>query len=150
MIFDRTIEDVNAAFFIRADKVQKGKELTIDDINTLERGTLTINTLNRIESKQAQLREILIEIGYGVGDIFNSVWDFNGIFKQEDFDRISQNDQKLKDAFFVYSDTPKMSSNNYRLYSVINDVEKILADIEKMIAEIKSNYRICGATVCGE
>jgi hypothetical protein len=78
------------------------------------------------------------------------VWDFSAIFKQEDFDRILTNEQKLKDAFFIYPDTPNVSSNNYRLFSVINEVEKILADIEKMTDDVKSNYRICGVAVCGE
>ena len=150
MIFDRTMEDVFAAISIREDKVQKGIELTDDDITTLERGTLTINTLNRIENKQAELKEILVEMGYGVGEISNSEWDYSGIFKQEDFDRILTNEQKLKDAFFVYHDTPNVSSNNYRLFSVINEVEKILADIEEMTDDVKSNYRRCGVTVCGE
>ena len=150
MIFNRTIEDVLAAISIRAEKVQKGIELTESDVTALERGTLTINTLNRIENKQAELKEILVDMGYGVGDISNSVWDFLGLFKQEDFDRILTNEQKLKDAFFIYSDTPNVSSNNYRLFSVINEVEKILADFETMINDVKSNYRICGVAVCGE
>lgn len=150
MIFDRTIEDVLAAISIRADKVQKGEELTDDDISILERGTLTINTLNRIEDKQAKLKEILVEMGYGVGNTQNTVWDYSEIFKQEDFDRILTNEQKLKDAFFVYPDTPNVSSNNYRLFSIINEVEKILEDIEKMTNDVKSNYSICGVAVCGE
>ena len=150
MIFNRTIEDVLAAISVRADKVQKGEELTEDDVNTLERGTLTINTLNRIENKQAELKDILISMGYSVEQISNSVWNFLDIFKQEDFDRILTNEQKLKDSFFVYLDTPTVSSNNYRLFSVINEVEKILADIEKMTDDVKSNYRRCGVAVCGE
>lgn len=150
MIFDRTMEDVISAISVRAEKVQKGEKLTAEDIEILERGTLTINTLNRIENKQAELKEILIEMGYGVSAMPNSVWDFSEIFKQEDFDRILTNEQKLKDAFFVYSSTPSVSINNYRLFSVINEVEKILDDIEKMTDDVKSNYRICGVTVCGE
>lgn len=150
MIFDRTTEDVIAAISIRSNIVQKGEELSEDDVSTLERGTLTINTLNRIENKQAELKNILIEMGYVVSNISNSVWDFSSIFKQEDFDRILTNEQKLKDAFFVYPDTPTVSSNNYRLFSVINEVEKILADIEEMADDVKSNYRRCGVAVCGE
>jgi hypothetical protein len=144
------MEDVIAAISVRADKVQKGEKLTAEDIEILERGMLTINTLNRIENKQAELKEILVEMGYGVGGISNSVWDDTGIFKPEDFDRILENEQKLKNAFFVYSSTPSVSSNNYRLFSVINEVEKILDDIEKMADDVKANYRICGVAVCGE
>lgn len=150
MIFDRTMEDVLAAISVRADKVQKGEELTAEDIDTLERGLLTIHTLNRIENKQSELKNILVDMGYHVTNLSHSLWDDTGTFKQEDFDRILTNNQKLKDAFFVYSDTPTVSSNNYRLFSVINEVEKILDDIEQMIDDVISNYRRCGLAVCGE
>ena len=52
MIFDRTQNDVDTAIRLRREKVQTFQELTESEIVILEKGTLTINTLNRIESKQ--------------------------------------------------------------------------------------------------
>lgn len=150
MIYDRTMADVTTAISIRAEKVQKGVSLTSEDIVALERGTLTYNTLNRIENKQEELKNLFFDMGYSVDDMSHSVWNNKDIFKQSDFDRILDNEEKLKNAFFVYKDTPKIANNNYRIYSTINEVEKILFDLDVMINDIKSHYAICGAIVCGE
>ena len=58
MIFDRTQEDVDTAVRLRNEKVKEFKNLTNEEINTLERGTITINTLNRIENKQTEIAEL--------------------------------------------------------------------------------------------
>ena len=150
MIFDRTIEDINAAISIRADKVQKGVKLTESDIIALERGTLTYNTLNRIENKQEELKNLFYNMGYMTETIINKLWDNSGIYSQAEFDRLIENTEKLKRAFFVYLDTPIIPNNNYRQYNTMNAVEKILYDVDVMINDIKSHYRICGVAVCGE
>ena len=56
MIFDRTQNDVDTAILLRNTKVKKFETLTESEIATLEKGTLTINTLNRIEAKQEELK----------------------------------------------------------------------------------------------
>lgn len=150
MIYDRTMADVTTAISIRAEKVQKGVELTESDITALERGTLTYNTLNRIENKQEELKNLFYDMGYTTETIINKMWDSSGIYKQEEFDRLIENTEKLKRAFFVYSDTPIIPNNDYRQYNTINAVEKILYDLDVMINDIKSHYRICGVAVCGE
>lgn len=150
MIYDRTMADVTTAISIRAEKVQKGIELTESDITALERGTLTYNTLNRIENKQEELKNLFYDIGYTTETITNKMWDKSGIYAQEEFDRLIENTEKLKRAFFVYSDTPIIPNNNYKQYNTINAVEKILYDLDVMINDIKSHYRICGVAVCGE
>ena len=150
MIFDRTQNDVDTAILIRSEKVQNFETLTESEIATLEKGTLTINTLNRIENKQSELKNLFDEMGYWTTDITNKVWEYSDIFKPEEFDRILSNLDVLKKAFFVYNDTPKIPSNNYRNFHVINDVEKILYDLDVMINDIKSHYRECGTFECGE
>ena len=57
MIFDRTQEDIEKAYELRS-KLQNGDSLTESEMTLLERGTLTINTLNRIEEKIIQLIEV--------------------------------------------------------------------------------------------
>ena len=150
MITNRTQYDVDAAILLRNTKVKKFEALTESEIETLERGTLTINTLNRIEAKQEELKNLFNDMGYWNKPITNKVWDFSCIFKGEEFDRILRNIEILRKAFFVYKDTPDIPDNNYRKYQTINDVEKIIDDLDVMINDVKSHYRECGTFECGE
>ena len=59
MIFDRTASDVDAAIKIRDEKVKSYQELTEEDVDILERGFITLNTINRIEEKQSELKSLL-------------------------------------------------------------------------------------------
>lgn len=149
MIFNRTQNDVDTAISLRAEKVQKFQELTSDEVETLERGTLTINTLNRIESKQEELKNLFNSMGYWNSPIIIKTWNSSQIFKGEEFDRILNNLEMLKEAFFVYKDTPNTPLPVYH-YTNINDIEKILYDLDMMIDDIKVRYRQCGTFQCGE
>ena len=148
MIFDRTISDVRNAQRIRKDKVQKGEALTEAEKSVLERGTLSYNTLNRIELKQAELASVLTEMGYPVS-IVNKQWATEAIFTESEFIRIIDNNAKLRKSFFVYKNTPMDAVPAYR-YSEINALEHILYDLERMIEYVKSKYRRCGMYNCGE
>lgn len=149
MIYDRTQNDIDTALSVRA-RLQSGEALTDEYMRLLERGTLTINTLNRIEQKQAQLKEIFNSLGYWeTKDVVNAEWTYNDFFKQTDFDRILRNLEILKSAYYVYEDTPSMPNRNYRQFTTINAVENILADLEKMIEDMNSRYMYCGETECG-
>lgn len=150
MIFDRTQTDIENAVKIRAEKLQKNLPLTESEISTLEKGTLTINTLNRIENKQNELKNLFNQIGYWNTRIQNKSWSYEDFFLQEDFDRILVNLDVLRNAFFAYKDTPKTPSGNYRDYQIINCVEKILHDLDVMISDVKSQYKRCGIYRCGE
>ena len=149
MIFDRTQNDVDTAILLRDTKVKKFEELTENEIATLEKGTLTINTLNRIEDKQRELKNLLDADVYFVENFESKSWNYTDYFKQADFDRILDNLSKLKRSYFVYSTTPKVTDNNYRRYQTINAVEHILNDLDLMINDVKSNYRQCGNAECG-
>jgi uncharacterized membrane protein YgaE (UPF0421/DUF939 family) len=149
MIYDRTVADVNLALEIISKKVKQFVQLTDKDVQTLERGTITINTLNRIESKQNELRSLFNDLGYWNTDIQNKTWTFNDIFSITDFERILRNTDILREAFYVYSSTPSTPQSRYH-YEVINSIEKILYDLEQMIDDMKSKYRECGTFQCGE
>lgn len=148
MIYDRTANDVKSALQIYSSKFTKGIELTDDDIAVLERGMVTINTLNRIESKQSELQLILNDMLYGDMDISNKIWIDTQFFYQEDLDRIVNNTAILRNQFYVYVNTPENPRPEYH-YREFNLMERILNDIEKMIEYVKSNYRECGAYECG-
>ena len=149
MITNRTQYDVDAAILLRDTKVKNFEALTETEIATLEKGTLTINTLNRIEEKQEDLKGILNDMGYWNTPITNKVWGENDIFNVVDFQRILDNTNVLRNAFFVHKDTPNTPPISYH-WQDINALEKILYDIDVMINDVKSHYRECGTFESGE
>ena len=152
MIFNRTQNDVDTAILLRDTKVKNFEELTESEIATLEKGTITINTLNRIESKQDELKNLFNDIGYWNKPITNKQWTENDIFDnngERDFQRILDNTNILRQAFFVYKDTPNTPPVSYH-WQDINALEKILYDLDVMINDVKSHYRQCGTFECGE
>lgn len=149
MIYNRTQEDINAAIYVRDEKVKKMQELTESDITKLERGMITYNTLNRIETKQEELKNLFNDMGYWNTPIINNVWGENDIFNVDEFHRILDNTNVLRNAFFVYNNTPNTPPISYH-YNDINALEKILVDLDDMIDDVKSKYRRCGTFRCGE
>lgn len=149
MIFDRTQNDVDTAILLRDTKVKNFEALTESEIATLEKGTLTSNTLNRIENKQEELKNLFNDMGYWNTQITNKTWGENDIFNEDEFQRILDNTNVLRNAFFVYKDTPNTPPISY-YWQDINSLEKILYDLDVMINDVKSNYRECGTFYCGE
>lgn len=149
MIFNRTQDDVDASIDI-IKNTKNAEDLTLEQRQQLERGTLTINTLNRIENKQTELKNLFNSIGYYNVEVDNREWTYTDYFFPSDFERILINLESLKNAFFVYSTTPIVPDDNYRRYQTINAVEKILYDLDAMINDIKNRYRQCGTFQCGE
>ena len=149
MIFDRTQNDVDTAILLRNTKVKKFETLTESEIATLEKGMLTINTLNRIETKQRRIKKSFYAMGYWNTPITNKTWGENDIFNADEFQRILDNTNVLRKAFFVYKDTPNTPPISY-YWDDINSLEKILYDLDVMINDVKSNYRECGNFECGE
>lgn len=148
MIFNRTQIDVRKALQLRKEKVQQKQALTEADKSALERGTLSLSTLNRIEYKQAELMGIIRDMGYYI-TIHNREWTRNDIFTKSDFERITRNNTQLREAFFVYEDTPSDAEPRY-YFQEINSLERILYDLEDMAEYVKQHYRECGNYTCGE
>ncbi len=149
MIYDRTAADVAKAINIRKNKVSKGVNLTEQDLLTMERGSFTINTANRIEDKQSQLKALLADMGYYGTNIVNVKWELGDVFFLEDLVRIVDNTSALRKAFMVFSDTPTNPRAEYH-YREVNLMEKVLYDLGEMVDVVKKNYRECGAFNCGE
>lgn len=149
MIFDRSQNDVIESIRIRNEKIKKFIELTNAEKEILEKGFLTINTINRIESKQEELKNRFNEIGYYNTPTENKSWSKGDIFFDEDFKRILNNNILLRDSFFETSDMPQNDIGIYG-FEEINKIEKILNDLELSLEFVKSNYKICGTFKCGE
>ena len=75
MIFDRTQNDVDTAILLRNTKIKKFEALTESEITILEKGTITYNTLNRIEDKQEELKNLFNDMGYWNTPTTNKVWE---------------------------------------------------------------------------
>lgn len=148
MITDRTQLDVQKAKNIIEEKVKKFIELTSAEEKTLERGTVTINTINRIEDKQVEIQEILNDMGYWNVSILNKKWSSGDVFRQSDLDRIVENNSMLRSAFYALKDSPVNAIGKYH-YSEFNSLERILLDIFTNIEYTISRYRRCGNFNCG-
>lgn len=158
MIFDRTQNDVDTAIRLRNEKVKFDPvtmqpinldELTPAELQTLNKGTFNYTDLNRIENKQNELKNLFNDMGYWNTSITNEVWSENDIFNVDEFQRIIDNTNVLRRAFFVYKDTPNTPPISYR-WQDINSLEKILYDLEFMANNVVNNYRECGNFECGE
>lgn len=149
MIFDRTQNDVDTAISLRDTKVKAFEELTESEIATLEKGTMTYNTINRIENKQEELKNLFNDMGYWNTPITNKMWGETDIFNVDEFQRIIDNTNVLREAFFTYTYTPNTPPVSY-YFEDINALEKILNDLDVMISNIKADYRFCGDFECGE
>ncbi len=149
MIYDRTQSDIDAAEEALA-AVQRGEPLTAQIIAALIKGTLNISVMNRIESKEDELSGLFAADYYFSDYIQTKSWTYYDYFKPSDFDRILDNLQKLRQAYFTHTSTPEIPDRNYFRYQTINAVEYMLNDLDIMINEIKSYYRECGAYECGE
>ena len=148
MIFDRTQEDVDTAVRLRNEKVKEFKNLTSEEINTLERGTITINTLNRIENKQIEIAELFSNLSINV-EIENKSWKETQIFNKVEFQRILDNLNVLVKSFYVYRNTPNVPRVSYH-FEDINSIEKILFDLEELYNKTLQSFRYCGTLYCGQ
>lgn len=150
-VTDRTQADVDNAKAIRANKIQTGGTPTSAEYATLDKGSITHETLNRIENNQAYLKSLLNEAGYWGISTQNraTAWITGDILRAEDWQRILNNETALKTAYFIYTDTPQ-TPNTLLTYGNLNSVEKILDDLEHMINAMEQTYRYCGTFICGE
>ena len=143
MIFDRTQADVNNAIDIRTNKLQKFEALTDREMEILEKGFFTITTLNRIDDKQGELAVLLTDMGYLQTPIVNKAWNNTQIFSREEFQRIINNTNVLRQAFFVYKDTPNTPPVSF-YWDDVNALEKILYSLQQAIDSVKASTIYAG------
>lgn len=149
MIYDRTLTDVKNAIKIREEKIKNLLPLEADEVEILQKGLVTVDTINRIEKKEAELKSLINGIGYYNTNFINKEWNVGDFFKSEDLERIFNNAIILKNAFFTFYNTPKNANARY-FFVEFNNLEKILVDIGFMIPIVKLFYNQCGTFNCGE
>jgi flagellar biosynthesis/type III secretory pathway chaperone len=143
MIYDRTAQDVEQAQEIFETKVKNFVALTEDEKTALERGRVTVDTLNRIEQKQAEIATMLKQWHYLKQDIANKTWS-SGVFRQEDLKRLADNTKILRDCFYVMSANIANPAARF-YYTEFNNMEKILWETSQLIKFTESSFKHCGS-----
>lgn len=149
MIFDRTQADVTMALSIRENKIKLFTPPSEDELRHLERGFIDHTTLNRIENKQAELRDLLVASGSSFFNIETKTWTADDIFNETEFQRLVDNLDVLKSEINVLPDTPDTPQPAF-YFIIINDIEKILFDMDVLLQNMISAYCFCGELYCGE
>lgn len=151
MIFNRTQEDVNNAIKIREEKIKKFISLTDEELAILERGIITINTLNRIEDKQEELKNLFEEAGYNL-DLIIKKWEVKDFFTELDWQNWFDNFQTIKENIPLYDNMPEIpNATNLKIdYKIMNDIEKFLYLVEEIYEKIKSMYVYSGTIYSGQ
>jgi hypothetical protein len=149
MIFDRTYDDVEQAQRLFDEKVKQFIPLTDDEKEIMERGRCTLDTINRIEKKQAELKAIINDMGYFNTPAENYTWSRYDVFGAGQADRLVDNTKRLREAFRVFESTPSLPNVLYQ-FDALNSIEKNLHDMHIVADEVKLRYRICGTFNTGE
>ena len=102
---------------------------TAEDVtNRTAKGSISYVDLNRVETACKELGEILL-----VGIVTKTDWMMRDFRKDSDMQRIQQNIQKLRDAYFVKPSTPATPRRiEYQTVAEANSIEQILEDIHAM------------------
>lgn len=160
LIYDRTESDETASAAIRKSYQTLGNwsGLTDAEMTQLERGTLTYNTLNRVESAVKLLAAALTAAGYPVeiapvlkgGKAEDREWQEGDIVRRAQWTTHLDNVQRLRDAYYTLAETEELPAPEDKLgYAGANTIEKILADIDLLIDCMKASYRRCGTFRAG-
>ena len=124
-IFDRTEEDVLKV--ITYDNIGY-KYLTQEQKAEWDnglKGALNYVDLNRIEGNIQHLFNI-----YGiVGITIKTNWNYTDIVTVNNFQRILNNIDRLRNTFKVYETTPNTPNIPINTYQKVNEIEKILYDM---------------------
>lgn len=148
MIFNRTEKDVKDAILIRDEKIKNFLSLSQEEIDIIEKGFLTKNTIERIENAQKELESVFHEMGYHGFNISTKNIEEYEFFYMDDLERIVNNNISLRNAFLSTSKMPKNASAKYD-YINLNLLEKLLFDLENLASFIRQNYSECGNVECG-
>ena len=160
LIYDRTESDETASAAIRKSYQTLGNWSGLTDAERaqLERGMLTYNTLNRVESAVKTLAAALTSAGYPVevtpvlkgSKAEDREWQEGDIVRRAQWLTYLDNVQRLRDAYYTLAETGQLPKPGDKLgYVGANTIEKVLADIDLLIDCMKSSYRRCGTFRAG-
>lgn len=160
LVYDRAEDDVTSSAAIRKSyqKLGNWSGLTDTERAQLERGTLTYNTLNRVESAVKTLAAALTSAGYPVevtpvlkgNKAEDREWQEGDIVRRAQWTTYLDNVQRLRDAYYTLAETGELPAPEDKLkYTGANTIEKVLADIDLLLDGMKSIYRRAGTFTAG-
>lgn len=160
LIYDRTKSDETSSAAIRKSYQTLGNWSGLTDAERaqLERGTLTYNTLNRVEAAVKTLAAVLTAAGYPVeiapvlkgSKAEDREWQEGDIVRRAQWTAYLNNVQRLRDAYYTFAETGELPKPHDKLdYQGANTIEKILVDIDLLIGCMKASYRRCGTFRAG-
>lgn len=149
IIYDRTATDVSLAKEIIENVIKNEQEPNEEQLETLSRGTITLDTIQRIQKNQAELSKLFFDSFYFGEEVIKKEFSENDIFNDFDLQNIIGNCHILAKRFFVYQTTPDNIKAQYT-YESTNGIEKIIYDLNKNYNFMLSNQKECDTFFCGE
>lgn len=141
-VYDRTQSDVDRVKELNRKYLSR----TITEEEKTEwsaglKGALNISDLNRIESNTAQLASLLAVT------VQTKTWDYNDIPRANDYLRIRNNVQAVRDAWASLSDTPETPTQPLITFQKWNDIERILHDVNYVYERTMNSYYYCDTEI---
>ena len=115
-----------------------------DILDRTPNGHCNYNDLNRIEGNCEVLKNFLGVV------IQTRTWIRSDFPTVSDFDRIRNNIQSLRDAYYTYPETPNTPENPINTWPKFNDIERILRDIYILYTKNLSAFYHVGELYAGE
>ena len=121
-------------------------QLDID--NDTEKGQYTYTDLNRVESWCKYIADVLNGYNYHVSINAKTDWKESDYHWSEDLERIRQNVNRLKKAYFSFTQIPE--NLEYMTFEKANEIEKILHELDCVLAGMESNFIYSGVADSGQ
>lgn len=144
-VYDRTQADVDRVKYLNeryisgtiTDEEKREWNIGINGSAGLK-GAFNLADINRIEINCQTIGELLS------ADVEVKKWEYGDIPRVGDYLRIRDNVQKIRDAFFTFSNTPPTPIQPLNTYQKWNDIERILHDVYYVYMRIQNSYYYCG------
>lgn len=120
----------------------------LDITNLTSKAYCNYTDLNRIEQWCEYLAEILNNYNYFVNIVTKTNWTMLDFPTQSEMERIRENINTLKQAYFAFTQVPENLEN--MTWQMANNIEKILFEIEKILSCMENNFEYCGVASMGQ
>ena len=119
------------------------------------KGSLTPDTLNRLENNIAVLTEMLDALGSAQAGIIvrEEPWTRNDYLLLREFNRIKQNILYIRRTGIIQAGTPTIElSAKFAgvTWQELNAMERILFDVHQLLKGVPNHQRYLGTFVCGK
>ncbi len=141
-VYDRTQKDVDRVKTLnekykKRSITQEEKEEWKNDM----KGSLNESDLNRIEKNSDSIAKL-----FGI-TVDTKEWSHVSIPQISDYQRIRDNVQKIREAFFTRRDTPLTPLQPLNTYQKWNNIEKILHDAYFFYVNLLNSYNYCDTEI---